>query len=282
VPGSPFVEVSGIQSVTATANGAAGNVSFCQFTDVNFDAQVQQMNCGSLTYAWNFSDGDSSTFQSPTHRFRGGPPYSATVTVTCSQSGCTNSTSSSVTVSFGQALNSVDAKGDGQDSVTVYAGQPVHFTAITDPPNMVDAIYTWDFGDGTKANGASAFHSFSQDETVRLTVACGNGPAVTDTVDVHVTTPPFPPIEADIVDEPPTGSTFASGIDQSSIVLKLNGNRVTPSIAPIQNGFHIYYVPSANEVHSGPNLVELEGSDNAVGDGTVGNQTSDSWPYVLP
>ena len=66
-------------------------------------------------------------------------------------------------------------------------------------------------------------------------------------------------------------------------MLKLNGNQVTPLITPIPNGFHIYYVPKANEVQNpGLNTVDLEASDNAIGDGSVGNTVSSSWTFGLP
>src|SRR5207247_3493757 len=91
LPSSPSVKVAGIQTVTATANGASGQVSFCDLVPVDIDAQVQQINCGNLTYEWTFSDGDTAATKSTSHLFRGGPPYSETVNVTCSQNGCTDS-----------------------------------------------------------------------------------------------------------------------------------------------------------------------------------------------
>jgi len=192
-----------------------------------------------------------------------------------------------VTVHIGTPPQSVQAKANGLDVANVYVGQPVSFTTQTTPPNFSGVNFDWSFGDGSTGQGAATVHAYSAagDYSATVTARCANGlgVAVSDSVAVHVTVPPFPPIEADIVDEPPSGSAFTSGIDPMSIVLKLQGNIVTPSITPIANGFHIYYVPNANQVQSpGFYTVELEASDNAKGDGAVGNTVQSSWPYQVP
>ena len=71
-------------------------------------------------------------------------------------------------------------------------------------------------------------------------------------------------IEADIVDEPPPDSDYASGVNPNTIVLTLNGKIVTPIVTNIPNGKHIYYMPNSSELNlHGTNRVTLNARDNA-------------------
>jgi hypothetical protein len=100
-------------------------------------------------------------------------------------------------------------------------------------------------------------------------------------------------IEADLKDQPPMGKTYASGINTSSIVLKLNGTQVTPTVTDITNGKHVYYKPSCSELNiPGANTVELKIRDNANAGVAPGGSINDagnatdpdpvSWSFTLP
>jgi len=87
-------------------------------------------------------------------------------------------------------------------------------------------------------------------------------------------------IDADIVDEPPTGATYASGVKQSSIKMQLNnGTQFVPTITTITNGFHVHYVPARTELVTGSNLVKLWAKDNAENEGADPDPTL--WAFSL-
>jgi PKD repeat protein len=183
------VEVSGLQSVDAQANGFSNQSSQCQNTPVSFSAQVQQINCGRLTYSWNFDDGSPpDTSSNPTHPFPGFGDYTVTLTVSCTGPTCTDTKSDSVAVHIG-AVQSVEAKANGQDSTTVFVGQSVSFSATTTPPNYTGVDFDWDFGDGTTAQGRSASHTYQDDGTytAKVTVSCTGGSSAPKTDSVTVT-----------------------------------------------------------------------------------------------
>jgi hypothetical protein len=100
-------------------------------------------------------------------------------------------------------------------------------------------------------------------------------------------------IEADLKDQPPTGKTYASGINTNSIVLKLNGTQVTPTITDITDGKHVHYKPACSELNiPGNNTVELKVRDNANAGVALGGDVNDagnetatapvSWSFTLP
>jgi hypothetical protein len=277
--------VDGLQKVDAKGNGL-DEMSQCINNPVSFSAQVMQINCGNLKYSWNFDDGSpTNTSQNPTHQFPGMRDYNVIVTVTCSNANCMDIKSDKVPVHI-RELQSVEAKANGQDMVSVFVGDMVDFTANTTPPNYVDVTFEWNFGTNQTAQGASVAHAYQMPGTYAATLRAhcmnGTGPTVQDSVEVNVLAP-IPAIEADIVDPRAGPGMFASGIDRNSIVMRLNGKIVTPTITDIANGFHVYYQPSQNEVNNpGVNSVSLEASDNAKGDGDTGNPVIHKWPFSIP
>ncbi len=190
LPPGPSVTVSGLQSVDAQANGFSNQSSQCQNTPVSFSAQVQQINCGTLTYSWNFGDGSpEDTTPNPTHQFPDFGDYTVTLTVSCTGTACSDTKSDSVGVHI-REVQSVDAKANGQDAATVFVGDAVSFTATTTPPNYTGVDFDWNFGDGSIAHGSAVSHAYQANGTYTATVtaACTSGGTPrTDSVTVTVT-----------------------------------------------------------------------------------------------
>ncbi len=76
-------------------------------------------------------------------------------------------------------------------------------------------------------------------------------------------------IEADIVDNPPAGATYYSGIDDTTVVLKLNESVVGADTQLIANGMHVHYQPRRTDLVAGPNKIELFGKDRAGNDADI-------------
>jgi YVTN family beta-propeller protein len=107
-------------------------------------------------YTWNFGDGTVGWGASVSHTFTAAGDYLVTVTVTDSGSGVGASTST-VTV---EPLPTVSVSATPSNVTDVNV--PIAFLA-TISGGTAPAIGSWNFGDGTSANGTSVSHSYSTD-----------------------------------------------------------------------------------------------------------------------
>jgi len=93
---------------------------------------------------------------------------------------------------------------------------------------------------------------------------------------------PVAVIEADVVDRPPTGATYASGIDPNDFndySVRLNGYSISPTKTTISNGLHFRYEAHSEELVSGTNTVSVTLFDRAT------NETSPdpfTWTFQSP
>ncbi len=173
---------------------------------VNFDAGASTSTASIAEYVWQFNDGpgQNSTVEttSPTisHTFGNAGLYDVALTV-LAQDGTSGATAA--TLDVGGASSPVGAFGLAPGSVV--PGTPVAFNATaSSDPNAGGAItsYTWNFGDGTTASGATATHAFSQvgAQTVTLTVTDSAG--LIDSVSHTVTVTGAPPTAAFSISPP--------------------------------------------------------------------------------
>ncbi|MFI5274191.1 MAG: PKD domain-containing protein [Ktedonobacterales bacterium] len=143
---TPFTNppVAAIQaSATAVAAG----------TQVSFDASGSRaLAGGSLTYSWNFADGDTASGVKVTHTFTGAKFGKSFVSLIVTDSRGARSVATSPIIVVQQlpkaalAASSTDL-GTGEN-VTFDASQS---SAPTVPPGDQLASYTWSFGDGSPA-----------------------------------------------------------------------------------------------------------------------------------
>ncbi len=162
--------------------------------DVSFNASTSTGS--NLTYAWDFGD------QTPpgsgviaTHRYAQGRIYTVTLTVT-SDNRASSSSSRTVTVSAtlpGNTANftfSPRTPAINQDVIFTAGGAPAPGNPFPVPGAPQGATYTWDFGDGTSAVGASATHRYTRGATfaVRLTVTSDAGLTATTTQQITIST----------------------------------------------------------------------------------------------
>lgn len=162
--------------VTPVPTASFTFVGDCEGNPINF-TNTSSIEVGTLTYAWDFGDGNTSTDQSPSHAYAVDGTYTATLTVT-SDNGCEDVTTASVQVNESPTAlftASSACEGDGTSFTNLSSGSGV-------------LTYSWDFGDGNSSTNANPTHLYvsAGAYTVILTTTNDNGCYDTHTATVTV------------------------------------------------------------------------------------------------
>ncbi len=175
---APVVTVTG--SATATEGGTVAYT--CAATD--------PMDSASLTYAWTFPDGGSTTYNATrtvaTHTFaQTGGTSSTTTTVTCTvdDGDDTGSGTRSVAVANANPTVTLPASFSGNE------GSAISFSAtVSDPGGDTPLAYLWSFGDGDTSTATAPSHTYTANATytVTLLVTDPDGGSTTSTSTVTV------------------------------------------------------------------------------------------------
>ncbi|WP_303407804.1 PKD domain-containing protein, partial [Zobellia sp. 1_MG-2023] len=165
-------------SANVTAGTAPLTVQFTGNTSSDPDAG------DSLSYFWDFGDGNTSNSIDPSHQFTSEGIYDVVLTVTDNGNPVRSSTATTITINVGQANQAPTARA----SANVTAGTApltVQFTSNTssDPDPGDTLSYFWDFGDGNTSNSIDPSHQFTSEGTydVILTVTDNGNPAQSTT-----------------------------------------------------------------------------------------------------
>ena len=157
---------------TPTANAQSANVAFNTGTSITLtgsDSNIPALT--PLIYAMTagpahgtLTGSAPNLIYTPMNLYSGADSFQFTVT------NAANLTSSAATVSLTVAANPPPVFTSSPTAVPnpATAGQAVQFTA--NATNALTVTYTWDFGDGTMASGASVSHVFSPAGNYSVTV----------------------------------------------------------------------------------------------------------------
>lgn len=154
----------------------------------SFDASdSSDPGADTLTYAWDFGDGQNGSGKSASHAYDDNGVYSATLTVT-DDSGA--SSSAGVAVAVVNATPTVEAGPDvivdeGTSVAVAYNG------VATDPGAGDTLVYTWNFGDGSTVQGSAGTHSLAaldgpSERMVDLQVTDDDGSTASDSFKLTV------------------------------------------------------------------------------------------------
>jgi PKD repeat protein len=151
----------------------AGVKDICSGKQISFDASGSNDPEGNkLTYTWDFGDGTTETGGARmSHMYAKGGTYNVSVTVNDGKdSPCSSSTSSTrVKVNTPPVVSLVIGKA-------CCAGMEQKFDASASSDADGDSLkYTWDFGDGTTAEGARVSHTYEKAGTYKVLLKVDDG-----------------------------------------------------------------------------------------------------------
>jgi gliding motility-associated-like protein len=109
---------------------------------------------GTISYQWNFGDGNNSSATSPSHTYTTAGTYIVTLIATSSL-GCTDTVRSNPILIGGFTT-------DFNISATICPNIPITFTNNSSPAPLST---TWNFGDGNTAAGLNALHTYASPGT---------------------------------------------------------------------------------------------------------------------
>ncbi|KHE90719.1 MAG: hypothetical protein SCABRO_03564, partial [Candidatus Scalindua brodae] len=172
---------------------AGDNITVCQGNEALFDGSGSIGEEGEdLTYTWDFGDGTIEVGAKLAHIYQTGGIYKAVLTVNDLANTKCSTSSDSIVVTVNSKPSAIFSGVN-----IACTGEDVSFDASgTSDPDGDNLTYSWDFGDGTNANGgANVTHTYNAGGvySVRLTVDDNKGTACSKdmtAMNVSINTPP--------------------------------------------------------------------------------------------
>lgn len=152
---------------------------------ITFDGRLSSDSDGSIaSWSWDFGDGTTATGSTPNHSYGDNGSYTVLLTVT-DDDGATDQISKTVS-----ATNRAPTSSFTYSPASPTTSETINFdgTGSSDADGSISS-YSWTFGDGATATGATPGHAYTDDGsyTVELTVTDDDGSTHTSSQTVSVT-----------------------------------------------------------------------------------------------
>ncbi|MEM3126707.1 MAG: PKD domain-containing protein [Candidatus Woesearchaeota archaeon] len=162
-----------------------------------FDASGSFSSRKIVSYVWDFGDGTTGEGENVEHIYEKEGTYTIKLTIT-DENGLTDEDEITATVTKLDIF--ADAGADRKeliDTMIIFSGKNSYSTK----GEIIS--YTWDFGDGTSAEGTDVSHSYSKEGTyvVTLVIKDSQGNTAIDTATIEVTTISLQPPVAEAGEE---------------------------------------------------------------------------------
>ena len=138
----------------AAFNTLAGTGSGNAYTFIS----TSTITNGSMSYAWSFGDGGTSTLVSPQHIYAVTGTYNVKLVIT-SDLGCKDSITQTITVTTGGTGSTPTPSFTTNTTKQCITGNSFVFTNTSTAPSST--TYTWNFGDNTFSTVANPTHTYT-------------------------------------------------------------------------------------------------------------------------
>ncbi len=146
---------------------------------VQFNNQSDIPNGVSVTYQWDFGDGQTSTQENPSHDYSSAGTYTVKLTVT-GDNGAIGNASKNMTL-----VGSNEIPGAGFTYVA--NNLTVNFTDTSTDSDGSITSWSWDFGDGSSSTLENPTHTFAQAGTYQVTLEVTDNDGLTDITTQNIT-----------------------------------------------------------------------------------------------
>ena len=134
------------------------------------------------TVAWSFGDSGTGTGAATSHTYADDGTYTVTATVTDDDGASASASSTVVVANVAPTITSFVVPGSSDE------GAALAMSAAASDPGADSLTFSWDFGDGGVASGASVTHTYADSGTyvATLTVTDGDGGSASSSQTVSV------------------------------------------------------------------------------------------------
>ena len=143
---------------------------------VTFSSRSADADGVILAYLWEFGDGETSTVQTPSHRYQDEGAYTVTLTVTDNDG---KSASASETLRVDQRDGTLNADFSWSPK-NPSAGSAVSFKDLSTSPGAAIVSWSWEFGDGSTKATQNPSHTFEQEKAYVVTLTVTDSLGATD------------------------------------------------------------------------------------------------------
>lgn len=216
-----------------------------QFTNLS---AINNAPNGSLSYLWNFGDGETSAEINPAHPYKTGGPTTVTLKAT-SVFGCSKDSA--------KILTNIYAKphaGFVTNAPQFCVSDSMHFADTTTAPNSSVTAWFWNFGDGTSANIKNPVKKYTDSGSYIVTLSIKSAAGcVSDTVQKTIIVNKLPTaaftVSATACEKTPVTFTDQSIANSGSIINRswIFGDETTANI-PDGNPFPKSYNNSGSYI----------------------------------